>query len=70
MRRVFFHMAIFGGVIMSDDEDQEYYDYILENCCTQCSNILDCDGPDNPLPDGVCETGEVDDEDEDGGDYE
>jgi len=55
---------------MADDEDREYYDYIVSNCCSQCGEVWECDGPDNPLPGGVCEVDDGDFDDDDGGDYE
>jgi len=49
-----------------EKEEQETRDYIIENCCSQCGEVWECAGPDNPEPGGGCEIddGEFDDDDE------
>ena len=59
-------MIVTKGENMSDFNEQEDRNFIIENCCSLCGEILDCDGPDNPNPGGVCEIddGEFDDDEE------
>ena len=38
--------------------------FIIDNCCSLCGEIWECEGPENPNPGGACEIDDGEFEDE------
>jgi hypothetical protein len=58
---------IYGGEVDGERYCADCYDEAEEektmfDCCANCSEIMMCDGPDNPMPGGACDIDDYDDD--------